>query len=334
VVVKDMFDVAGYPTTGCSRAYHRTPRHRDAVLVARLRRAGAVIIAKTNQDELGCGSTGLSSACGPVAHPSDPARIAGGSSSGSAIAVAAKVVPLALGSDTGGSVRVPASFCGVLGLKAPRGALPVRGMLPMAPSLDSPGVLAGTVADLWLSWRVLARADGLGSGRHPDLPYTVAVADHGTFGEVTSDVCNAVARMAAQLESLGARLAPVASAPEDGCEAWADIAWPEFASAHRDLLTDGHRRGREEALQRRTATMLRYGSAVTERQAAIAGRRAAVIRAWFGARLSSADAILAPVTPYVGARCAEEYSEYPGNSCNWVRATDHRRLVLPASSSR
>jgi Asp-tRNA(Asn)/Glu-tRNA(Gln) amidotransferase A subunit family amidase len=305
VAVKDMFDVAGYSSTGCSRAYQRTPRGRDAALVARLRRAGAVIIGKTNQDELGCGSTGLSSACGPVAHPGDPARIAGGSSSGSAIAVAARVVPLALGSDTGGSVRVPASFCGVLGLKAPAGVLPVRGMLPMAPSLDCPGVLAGTAADLWLSWRVLARTDGCARGRQPDLPYTVAVADRGFFGEVTPDVRTALARVAAQLESLGVRLAPVASAPEDGGEAWADIAWPEFASAHRDLLADGHRRGREEALQRRTAAMLRYGSAVTERQAAVARRRAAAVRAWFGARLSSADAILAPVTPYPAPRASD-----------------------------
>jgi 1-carboxybiuret hydrolase len=345
VAVKDMFDVAGYPTTGCSRAYQRGPRRRDAVLVARLRQAGAVIVAKTNQDELGCGSTGLSSACGPVAHPRDPARIAGGSSSGSAIAVAAKVVPLALGSDTGGSVRVPASFCGVLGLKAPVGALPVRGMLPMAPSLDSPGVLSGTATDLWLSWRVLARWDGFGSDSQQNVPYTVAVADHGIFGEVTLDVSNAMEGMAARLESLGVRLAAVASETEDGCAAWADVAWPEFASVHQDLLADGHRRGREDALQPRTAAMLRYGSAVTQRQAASARRRAAEIRAWFGARLSSAHAILAPVTPYPAPLASENavlvregleldvHNGGPARLCKAVNLAGLPAVAIPAGQT-
>lgn len=345
VVVKDMFDIAGYPTTGCSRAYRRAPRRRDAVLVARLRRAGAVIVAKTNQDELGCGSTGLASACGPVAHPRDPARIAGGSSSGSAIAVAARVVPLALGSDTGGSVRVPAAFCGVFGLKAPTGALPVGGMLPMAPTLDSPGVLTATATDLWLSWRVLARSPGSRASRPPDLQYRVAVAARGIFGEVTSDVHHAVLRVAARLESLGAQLAPVEGEPGNGGEAWADIAWPEFASVHRDLLSDGHPSGRENALLPRTAAMLRYGSAVDERQAAIAKQRAAAIQAWFGARLTGAHAILAPVTPYPAPRASENavtireglevdvHDGGPARLCKAVNLAGLPALAIPAGRS-
>src|SRR5919197_588396 len=101
------------------------------------------------------GATNLISACGPTSNPWDLARITGGSSGGSGAAVATGIVPVALGTDTGGSIRIPASFCGVMGLKPTHGAISLRGVMPLALSMDCPGPMAGSVADLRLAWDAL-----------------------------------------------------------------------------------------------------------------------------------------------------------------------------------
>ena len=148
IAVKDLFDVAGHETTGCCAAYRGTLAPRDAPVIERVRRGGLVMMGKTNQHELAAGGTNLVSACGRTGNPWDPARMTGGSSGGSAAAVAAGVVPWALGSDTGGSIRIPASLCGTFGLKPTTGRLPLEGVMPLAPSMDRPGAMATTVADL------------------------------------------------------------------------------------------------------------------------------------------------------------------------------------------
>jgi aspartyl-tRNA(Asn)/glutamyl-tRNA(Gln) amidotransferase subunit A len=123
-----------------------------------------VIPGKTNLHELAWGTTSEDSAFGPVRNPRDPSRSPGGSSGGSAAAVAAGLVPAAIGTDTGGSVRIPAAWCGIVGLKPAHGEVPVDGVLPLAPSLDHVGVLASTVEDAWEVHRVLA---GLPAGDGP-----------------------------------------------------------------------------------------------------------------------------------------------------------------------
>src|SRR2546421_5894345 len=156
VAVKDLFDVAGHETTGCSEAYRGNVASRDAVVVRRLREAGAILVGKCNQHELAFGTTNLISACGPAHNPFDPGRIVGGSSGGSAAAVATRCVPIALGTDTGGSIRIPASYCGLFGLKPTHGRLSLEGVMPLAASLDCPGPIASTAADLALAWRALS----------------------------------------------------------------------------------------------------------------------------------------------------------------------------------
>jgi len=156
VGVKDLIDVAGLPTGAGSRHFAGTIAERDAECVRRIRAAGAVVLGKTTTHELAFGPTGDRAATGPTRNPYAPDRMSGGSSSGSAAAVAAGVVPLALGTDTGGSVRIPAALCGVVGLKPTSGALPLDGVLPLAPSLDTVGPMARTVADCRLLWTALA----------------------------------------------------------------------------------------------------------------------------------------------------------------------------------
>ena len=163
--VKDLFDVAGLPTTAGSAIYaDAAPAATDAEAVRRLHEAGAVLVATLNMDEFAYGFATINAHYGTTRNPHDLARLAGGSSGGSAAIVAAGVVPFALGSDTNGSVRVPASLTGIFGLKPTHGALPLAGVFPLADSLDDTGPFARSVADLRAVWEVLRGGPAAASG--------------------------------------------------------------------------------------------------------------------------------------------------------------------------
>ncbi|WP_252444314.1 amidase [Pseudonocardia humida] len=163
--VKDLFDVAGLRTTaGSDVLADAPPAEVDAPVVARLRQAGAVPVAKLHTHEFAYGPTGDVAATGPARNPHDRSRITGGSSSGSAAAIAAGHLPLALGTDTGASVRTPAALCGVVGLKPTYGALPTEGVFPLSETCDHVGVLAADVHGASVAWDVLSRPDGTGGG--------------------------------------------------------------------------------------------------------------------------------------------------------------------------
>jgi 1-carboxybiuret hydrolase len=154
--VKNLFDIAGLATLAGSRIERDAPlAARDAVLVRRLEAEGAVLVGALNMDEYAYGFTTENTHYGPTRNPHDLARISGGSSGGSAAAVAAGQVPLTLGSDTNGSIRVPASLCGTFGLKPTFGRLPRTGSYPFVASLDHLGPFARSVADLALAYDVL-----------------------------------------------------------------------------------------------------------------------------------------------------------------------------------
>ena len=159
VAVKDNIHVKGLPTTCGSRMLSRYVAPYDATVVERLRGAGAVVIGKTNMDEFAMGSTGETSAYGAARNPWDPARVPGGSSSGTAAALAAGMATLGLGSDTGGSIRLPASWTGLLGLKPTYGAVSRYGLVSYADSLEQIGPMARDPLDLGLLEDVIAGHD-------------------------------------------------------------------------------------------------------------------------------------------------------------------------------
>jgi aspartyl-tRNA(Asn)/glutamyl-tRNA(Gln) amidotransferase subunit A len=156
ISIKDLMDVRGTPTTAASRVRTSQPAAADAPAIANLRAAGAVFVGKTNLHEYALGTTSEDSAFGAVKHPLDPGRSAGGSSGGSAVSVATDMAFASVGTDTGGSIRIPASACGIVGLKPSYGETSTDGVLPLAPRLDHVGPLARSAGDAWTVLRGLA----------------------------------------------------------------------------------------------------------------------------------------------------------------------------------
>ena len=247
VGVKDIIHMAGLPTRCGSPAYPDLPRSADAAVVRKLREAGAVIVGKTTTHELACGVYSL-----PAANPWDTKRIPGGSSGGSGAAVAAGIVSMSLGSDTGGSIRIPASVCGIAGLKPTYGLVSRAGVETLAWSLDHIGPLAATVADCATSLQVLAGHDPadpattprpvpdfsarLGSGIEG---LRIGVLDSSPFSPMQEGVASAFSEAVELLGSLGAELHSLAIPELDYTLATEfALVGPEAAAYHRRLLRD------------------------------------------------------------------------------------------------
>lgn len=164
VVIKDLIDQAGAPNT-CGSAFHRTFPDSSAPVVERLEGAGAVIVARAGLHEFAFGFSSENQWFGPVRNPHDPATSPGGSSGGSGGVVAAGLAPISIGTDTGGSIRVPAAMCGIFGLKVTHGRVPLTGVFPLGQSLDTVGPLAANTGDLAAGYASMA-------GWHPTDPWS------------------------------------------------------------------------------------------------------------------------------------------------------------------
>lgn len=173
VAIKDAIAVAGEPLTCASRILQQFVSPYDAHVIEKLRAAGAILFGRTNMDEFAMGSSTENSAFGPTRNPWNPAYVPGGSSGGSAAAIAARLVPLALGSDTGGSIRQPASFCGITGLKPTYGRVSRYGLVAYASSLEQIGPMARTVEDTALLLRAIS-----GHDRRDSTSYPLSVPDY------------------------------------------------------------------------------------------------------------------------------------------------------------
>lgn len=227
LAVKDLFDVAGTPTTAGCRLVADTarPATADAACLAGFRAADAAIVGKANLHELACGGTGINPHFGTPVNPLDPARIPGGSSSGSAVALATGEADLALGTDTAGSVRTPSACCGTVGLKTTFGRVPLEGVWPLAPSLDTVGPMARTVTGVAHGMALL------------DPSFSVAAAAAAVLGRVRfADVDPAID--AAIDRVLAACELEVVEVELPGWGAAADAGWQVMF--HEVWQVDGH----------------------------------------------------------------------------------------------
>ncbi|MGO9456288.1 MAG: Asp-tRNA(Asn)/Glu-tRNA(Gln) amidotransferase subunit GatA [Acidimicrobiales bacterium] len=268
VALKDNLCVRGVPTTCSSRILEGWRPPYDATVVSRLREAGAVAVGKTNMDEFAMGSSTENSSSGPTRNPADPSRVPGGSSGGSAAAVAAGMAPLALGSDTGGSIRQPAALCGVVGMKPTYGAVSRYGLVAFASSLDQIGPFGASVADAALLYDVMAGHDPADSTSLRDVPAASGRLDAGVEGlrvglctdlveGASADVTRRVHEAAEALAAAGALVEEVA-VPElrYGLSAYYLIAPAEASSnlARYDGVRYGLRVGGADVTAMNTAT--------------------------------------------------------------------------------
>jgi Asp-tRNA(Asn)/Glu-tRNA(Gln) amidotransferase A subunit family amidase len=177
VAVKEEFDMVPYPTTVGTTFLGASPVREDATTVARLRAAGALLVGKANMHEIGIGVTGLNPHHGATRNPHDPSHVSGGSSSGSAAAVAAGLCPIALGADGGGSIRIPAAFCGQVGLSPTYARVSSFGSAPLAWTVDHYGPIAGSAQDAAIAYSILAGPDPKDPGTRRQPPVTLETFD-------------------------------------------------------------------------------------------------------------------------------------------------------------
>ncbi len=350
VALKDNLCTRGVPTT-CSSAIlagWRPPY--DATVVTRLRRAGAVVVGKTNMDEFAMGSSTETSATGPTRNPHDLDRVPGGSSGGSAAAVAAGFAPIALGSDTGGSIRQPAALCGVVGMKPTYGTVSRYGLVAFASSLDQVGPFARSVADAALCFDVIGGHDEADStSLNRPTPRVLSVLDDGVEGmtvgvlaeflDGADPVVVARARAAAEaLAAAGARVEEV-SVPEVALalSAYYLIAPAEASSnlARYDGVRFGLRVDADDTVAMNTATRSAGFGAEVKRRVMLGtyALSAGYMDAYYGKALrvrtliiegfarayQRCDVLLGPTTPTtafpLGAKVGDPLSMYLSDVC-------------------
>lgn len=290
VSLKDLIDVAGTPTTAGSNVPSRHPV-ADAPVVERLRRAGAIVIGKTNLHEFAFGTTSEESAFGPVRHPRDASRSAGGSSSGAAVALVEGMCFGSVGTDTGGSIRIPSAACGTVGLKPTYGELPCDGIVPLSTTLDHVGPMTRTVGDAALMFAAMQ-----GGAAHDDAAprrLTFGAPEAYFYERIDPEVSRALDRARSALRETGHHVRTVtiehaAWTPD----VYLHIVLAESAQYHAPML-EAHAAGYSPGVRAR----LEMGRYVLAEDYVRALRLREVLRRSVEAALHGCDALLLPALP-------------------------------------
>ena len=299
VSLKDLLDTAGVRTTAASAVYLERVPTEDAEVVRRLRAAGAIVLGKTNLHEFAYGGSGLISHFGPARNPWDMERITGGSSSGSATAVAAGLCFASIGSDTAGSIRLPAAYCGIVGIKPTYGLVPLRGVIPLSWSLDHVGPLARTVRDTAIVLRAIAGYDPrditsskvLGEDyaaaldRMPE-PMTIGLACN-FFDDVDPEIKRTVDTAILQLQQFG-RLTEL-NLPVDRDRT---VAAAETYAYHAEMVADSADKYQPETLRR-----IRTGAEITATEYIRKKQELDTMRRRVLDLFKEADVIVTPTVP-------------------------------------
>ncbi len=307
VSIKDLFDVAGEPTRAGSKilAEEAKPAAADAAIVRRLRAGGAVIVAKTNMVEFAFSGVGANPHFGTPGNPRDRARVPGGSSAGAPVAVADGFCEISIGTDTGGSVRIPASLCGLVGFKPSRQRVPTDGAFPLSFTLDSIGPIAATVADC-------AKADAVMSGEEFSFaPLDVAALDGLRFGiaeglpfdRLDDTVASAFAAGVKQLDGAGVRVSRETLPLFDDMNevnAKGGISPPEACAIHRDWMNR-----RPNDIDPNVRARIERGCAVSAADYVDMMRARARLVHLMDARLVGLDGLIMPTTSIVAPTIAE-----------------------------
>lgn len=339
VAVKDELDMVPFPTTGGTAFLGRHPATADATVVARLRAAGALLIGKTNMHEIGIGVTGLNPIHGTPRNPYATSRDTGGSSSGSATAVAAGLCPMAVGADGGGSIRIPAALCGMVGLKPTYGRISEYGALPLCWSVAHIGPIGATVADAALGYAVMAGPDPKDPGSlHQPPPVLTDWGRrdlHGVtlgvfwpwFQDAEAEIVVACEVMLDQLRDQGARIREIVIPDLEAARvAHAVTICSEMAQAMSGTYAQHHRQHSQD-----TRINLRIARALTALDYIQAQRVRTRLIANFRRVFAEVDAVITPTTaivapPIPGGSLASEASDL-------ATASALMRFVTPANLS-
>ncbi len=305
VSIKDLFDVAGEPTRAGSKvlAEEAAPAKADATVVQRLRAAGAVIVAKTNMTEFAFSGIGANPHFGTPGNPRDRTRVPGGSSAGAPISVADGMCDLAIGTDTGGSVRIPASLCGLVGFKPSRQRVPTDGAFPLSTTLDSVGPIGRSVADCAAADAVLAGEDILPLEPIALAGLRVGVAEGLPLDRLDDTVAAAFALAVKRLDDAGVRVTHETLALFDDMgevNAKGGISPYEACGIHRDRM---NRRAAD--IDPNVRDRIARGCATSAADYADMVRQRGRLVHAMDARLATLDALLMPTTSIVAPTIAE-----------------------------
>lgn len=309
VGLKDLIDTAGVPTTAASALFTGRIPAEDAEVVARLKKAGAVLIGKQNLHEFAYGGSSIISYFGAVRNPWNPEYIAGGSSGGSTAAVAAGMCYAAIGTDTGGSIREPASLCGVVGLKPTYGRVSARGVIPLSPSLDHVGPITRTVADAAVVLQAIAGYDP-GDPNSADIPVPdyvspidqrpakvrVGVPRKLFYENLDWEIASAIEEALIVFKAHGAEIRDIdLQVPTD----WSLLSAEAYAY-HRKFLSRS-----PELYQPETLRRLRAGENISAAEADARRREVKNIRTQIGRVFEEIDVLVTPTTPIPAPVLAE-----------------------------